>query len=420
MLRARCLGRFAAALAGLLAALPAMSAEPVVSLVYPGREAGYALIRTPQLLVTRSGRMLAFAQGRSSPHDRSNNDIVVKRSEDGGESWSPLAVVADQGDDALNSICVVQLRATGRVLVVGCWLPDGYEFHESQYLSPALQAYQKQFGREGLPTLRTGYEGPGIARVYTLHSDDDGRTWSAPRDITRAAKRPGDILAIPGPGAALEMQGGPWAGRIVVPCFGRWLDRESTKPGYRSRPYVLWSDDGGATWQRGELAPAGPAAAEQSGDETQLVELPGGGLLLNTRAAGRNVARSADGGRTWTPLRVEPAIPTSPTAAGFLRYSGLGDGARSRLLFSNPAEPGRERGLVSLSYDDGQTWPVQRTIRPGRFKYSSLARLADGRIGCLFDGAIEPGEFGEQRGAAVLLARFSIEWLEADSPTPSD
>jgi sialidase-1 len=305
------------------------------------------------------------------------------------------------------------LAESGRILLVGCRFPDGYEMRDFKYLSPGLQEYQKAAGRENLPSIVAGYDGPNVERVYAMQSDDDGRTWSPPHDITREAKRPApDISCVPGPGAAIQLTQGPHKGRVVVPCNTRWLaEKSGGASSYRNMPYAIFSDDGGQRWQRGELAPRGPSGGEQYGDETQMVELPGGAILLNTRAAGRNIATSQDGGATWSPLAEEKAIPTSPTAAGFIRFSGLRDGAKSRLLFSNPAEAKRNRGVISLSYDDGKTWPVQKTLRPGRFKYSTLARLPDGTIGCLFDGTADKGEFPNHTGVVVVLARFTLEWL---------
>ncbi|MDQ3622469.1 MAG: glycoside hydrolase [Verrucomicrobiota bacterium] len=369
--------------------LESAGAEPRFSVVFDGQEDPYENVRTPQLLLTKAGTLLAFGQGRSGYHDRSDNDIILKRSTDGGQTWSKFQVIADQGKDALNS-----------------------EMMEFQYLSPGLQEYHKRAGHDKNPAIKPGYDGRDIARNYVIHSDDDGRTWSALRDITREVKRPApDISCVPGPGVAIELRAGPRAGRIVVPCFTRWLEKKPTKSSYRNRPYAVFSDDGGQSWQRGELAPGGKITREEHGDETHMVELPGEAILLNTRAYGRNVATSRDGGETWSALTEEPAIKTTPTAAGFIRYSGLGDGAKSRLLFSNPSETGRNRGLISLSYDDGKTWPVQKTLRPGRFKYSSLARLEDGSIGCIFDGTAEKGEFESHKGAAILLARFTLDWL---------
>lgn len=66
---------------------------------------------------------------------------------------------------------------------------------------------------------------------------------------------------------------------------------------------------------------------------------------------------------------------------------------------------------ILLSYDDGKTWPVQKTLRAGRFSYSCLARLPEGQVGCIFDGIAEKGEFENHEGAGVLFARFPLGWL---------
>src|SRR4051812_6116793 len=163
--------------------MAARGAEPRFSLVFAGKEGKYEVVRTPQLLVTKAGTLLAFAQGRSGMRDRSDNDIILKRSTDGGETWPAVQVIADEGKDSLNSICVVQLRESGRILVIGCRFPDGYEMMDFQYVSPALQEYHRAAGHDQNPAIAPGYEGPGIERVYVIRSDDDGRTWSALRDI---------------------------------------------------------------------------------------------------------------------------------------------------------------------------------------------------------------------------------------------
>jgi sialidase-1 len=78
----------------------------------------------------------------------------------------------------------------------------------------------------------------------------------------------------------------------------------------------------------------------------------------------------------------------------------------------------RFRGVVWLSDDDGHTWGKTRVLREGRFKYSSLARLPDGTVGCLFDGTTMPTDHGgtpRQQGA-VILARFGIDWVESGGP----
>jgi hypothetical protein len=53
----------------------------------------------------------------------------------------------------------------------------------------------------------------------------------------------------------------------------------------------------------------------------------------------------------------------------------------------------------------------------GRFKYSCLAQLSDGDIGCVFDGQSIPSDRGAppRQTPAVILARFSLNWLESGS-----
>ena len=39
---------------------------------------------------------------------------------------------------------------------------------------------------------------------------------------------------------------------------------------------------------------------------------------------------------------------------------------------------------VKLSYDDGKTWPINRTLEKGISGYSDLAALPDGTILCFY------------------------------------
>jgi len=387
-------------------------AEPQFATVFASGEHGYALIRTPQILVTRDGSLLVFAQGRAGEHDQSANDIILKRSTDGGATWSPLLVIAEDGENSLNSICVLQVRETGRILVVGCVIPAGHNISAYEHLSPGMKEYYRRNERQDWPSLQTGY-GPSSARVYTVHSDDDGRTWSAMRDITESAKPPEVALTcVPGPGLGIQLRRGPHAGRIVIPCNQLWLEPAPERPRYRNAPYAVFSDDQGSTWQRGNKAMPDDRNPGLSANETQVAELDDGTIQLNTRTFGRAVAYSRDGGEHWSPLVDEPTLKGPACAAGFLRYSSRHDGEKGRLLFSLPMLDGRHQGTVWLSYDDGRTWPVSKTLRPDRFKYSCLARLPDDTIGCVFGGVAAIEEDGTTKnGYCIILAFFTLEWL---------
>ncbi|MBM4041921.1 MAG: exo-alpha-sialidase, partial [Planctomycetes bacterium] len=144
-------------------------------------------------------------------------------------------------------------------------------------------------------------------------------------------------------------------------------------------------------------------------NECQAVELAEGSLTMNMRCyQGKNrraVSTSKDGGLTWTPPVLNEALIEPVCQASFLRYTLAGPQDRNRLLFSNPASTSRVNMTVRLSYDEGKTWPVARTINPGPSAYSCLTVLPDLSIGCLY-------ERGERHAyEKITFARFSLDWL---------
>jgi sialidase-1 len=147
-------------------------------------------------------------------------------------------------------------------------------------------------------------------------------------------------------------------------------------------------------------------------NECQVVERADGQgtLLLDMRSyAGRSrraQAVSPDGGRTWSAPQDHAELIEPVCQASLVRYSWPERGARSRLLFSNPADEKRRRSLtVRLSEDEGQTWPVSRVLHAGPAAYSCLARLPDGRIGCLYEcGQTNANE-------KITLAVLELKWL---------
>lgn len=346
--------------------------------VFVSGQEGYHTYRIPAIAVTQDGGVLAFAEGRSSRSDHARNDLVMKKSLDNGRTWGPLRVVAQDGANALNNPCVVVLRETGRVLL-------------------AFQRYPEGMGERG---VSPGLTGDDICRTYIVTSDDHGETWSDWRDITAGVKRPTVVTSTAsGPGNSIQLRRGAHAGRILIPFnqgpYGQW------------RVYAAFSDDGGARWTYGELAANGP---DGLGNEVQFVELIDGRIRLNARGQNsdklRRTALSADAGRTWSTLRSVSALQEPQCSGGFIRFSDPLDGEKSRILYSGPdSQNERIQGAVHLSYDEGETWPVHRQIMPGRFAYSVLARLPDGKVACLFEtGGQDPYE-------RIRIARFTIAWL---------
>ncbi len=342
---------------------------------------GYHTYRIPSLTVTPKGTLLAICEGRKTGRsDHGDLDLVQKRSTDGGTTWGPLELIHEEGGAekvTIGNPCPIVDRDTGTI-----WLP---------------------FCRNNDDVLITS-------------SKDDGRTWARPRDITKSVKKEGWGWYATGPGVGIQISRGAHRGRLVVPCDHREL------AGGKSTMFshVFYSDDHGASWQLG-------ASVDLHTDECQVVELEDGRLMINMRnywgrtakiaerGGMRAVAWSDDGGRSWSKLRFEKALPEPVCQASYLRYSERsdGDGGRSRLLFSNPpSETKRENMTVRLSYDEGETWPVAKRLYGGPSAYSSLAVLPDRTIGCLY----ESGRQGAYEW--IRFARFSLGWLTDGRDAP--
>ena len=368
----------------LIAGSPTATA-PVFTDVFRSGAEGYASIRIPAVLVTKTGTVLAFAEGRRRPADQAENDIVMKRSTDGGKNWSSLRVLHDDGAHSLNNPTVVQEQVSGRIFVWYQRIPSHL--------------------KERSQSTATGLEGPDIYRNLILTSDDDGATWSTPQDMTATTKRPERATTIAsGPGIGIQLTRGQHRGRLIIPFnegpYGVWQN------------YAVFSDDAGKTWRfgadvPGALIPDGKGGHRSRINEAQVAELSDGSVRLDSRqfagATVRKTAVSRDGGATWSPAVELPEVTDPSCMAGLLRYSFDDAAGRGRLLHTGPDSTKRERGTVWLSLDDGATWPVKRVLWPGAFAYSVPTRLADGTVGVLF-------EADDYR--RIVFARFPIAWIE--------
>lgn len=356
--------------------------------VYISGEQGYHTYRIPSIIKTKNGTLLAFAEGRATRKDVSEQDIVVKRSEDNGQTWSDPLVVAEDGRNSYANPCTVVENETGRIFLF-----------LQHYPYPCKE-------RDVVP----GLEGPEICRNFVLHSDDDGKSWSEPKNITKETKRPTGATSIAsGPGIGIQKRRDPHEGRIIIPYnqgpWGKW------------RNYMIYSDDKGDTWHMGDLIPNHPK--KRGGNEIQIVELKNGSLMANSRSYGlslfqkRNCRRtsiSADGGETWSKYKDDKTLIEPRCMASIYRGSDPLDGEQSRILFSNPATKlQRKHGVVRVSYDEGKTWKHSKVIENGRFTYSCLVRMQNDTIGCFYETGVHDNH------EKIVLATFDLEWLTDSS-----
>ncbi|MBW5484264.1 sialidase family protein [Streptomyces bambusae] len=351
------------------AATTSASVGSETSTPFAARSEGYYCFRIPSLVTTRSGALLAFAEGRvDTCSDIGHNDIVMKKSTDGGRTWGPLTVVAGANDDdAHGNPSPVVDAVTGRVSLLYAtsdWSqnPDG--------------------------TLDRGARSLRVA-----HSIDEGAGWQNGASLAHLKSADWGWVST-GPGHGIQLSRGAHHGRLVV------TGDHTTKDG-KAGGQLYYSDDGGLTWALGARSDVGTSTAHPA--EPAVVETTDGGLYVNARSSARCntnehrlAATSSDGGATFAaPFAPVPNLDTAPVYGSLLRMSAKDmGGARDRILFSAPARLGpntledRRELAVRSSYDEGKTWQTVGTVvTSGRAGYSDLTLSPTGAIGVLYENA---------------------------------
>ncbi|QEH38844.1 Sialidase precursor [Aquisphaera giovannonii] len=339
-----------------LAIRPSRAGGPEGVDVFVERTGGYFAYRIPAIEVAADGSLLAFAEARKHGLDdpgfgKQDIDLVLRRSRDGGRTWSPMKVVEDPGElwSAANPAALVD-RSSGRV-----WL-----------------LYLRCKPGRNTETARPGTDD---SQVLARTSDDHGETWSDPIDLTRVSRDFDDPrwrCSVVGPGGMIQDR----RGRLLAACW-------------RFAPFgnfALSSEDHGKTWRRSAMVPAA------MGDECQLVELADGRLMMDIRQEEgdrRAFSLSDDGGKSWSPHR--PGLPATPVACAIERLPGASPGEGDRIAWTGPKGPGRRDLVVRISSDEGRTFPAERLIAAGHAAYSDLAVLKDGSLGVLWERGADRG-----------------------------
>ncbi|RCS41514.1 exo-alpha-sialidase [Bremerella cremea] len=324
-------------------------------------EGGYNSYRIPALAVTKSGTLLAFCEGRkNSLSDAGKIDLLLRRSTDGGKTWSPMQVIWDDGSNTCGNPCVVVDQETGVIWLLSTW--NLGSDHEGQIINGKSK---------------------DTRRVYVLSSEDDGKTWSSAQEITATTKKKNWAWYATGPGCGIQLEHGPHKGRLVIPCD----HIEAGTKGYYS--HVIYSDDHGKTWQLGGRTPKGQV------NECEVVELTGGKMMLCMRNYDRSIkarqtAISEDGGATWTDQKIDPELVEPRCQASIRRLRWPSAEQAGVLLFLNPAHPDKREAMTILaSEDDGETWPLAMPIYDGSSAYSCLcifdSPAGNPQIGCFYE-----------------------------------
>jgi len=370
--------------------------------VFESNQGGYALYRIPGIVVTKRGTLLAYCEARrTGKSDWDTIDILLRRSTDSARTWSAPQKMADVPGPKIRNPAIKDYKGAK---------PDDVTYNNAVAIAD----------RDGTVHFLFCLE---YMRCFYLRSVDDGTTWSQPVEITSAfdgfrLEYDWKVIAT-GPGHGIQL----WNQRLVVPI---WMST-GTGGGNAHRPSVaatIFSDDGGKTWQRGDIAV--PNTSEWiNPNETVVVQLADGRVMLNVRSESkanrRLVTMSKDGATGWSKPRFDDALLEPICMASIVRLSEKPASDRNRIVFANPHNLSRADGKetpslsrdrknlsIKLTYDEGETWPVNKVLEPGFSGYSDLAVARDGTILCFYErGSAD----GKSRIGSLTVARFNLEWL---------
>ncbi|MGW0735649.1 exo-alpha-sialidase [Streptomyces sp. NPDC002851] len=361
------------------------------------QDPGYACYRIPAVVRTTEGTLLAFAEGRTNDcSDAGDIDLVVKRSTDGGRTWGPLRVISEGAGDTHGNPAPMVDRNTGRILLAETWNPG-----------------RPGGGNCDVPCERT---------PHLQYSDDDGRTWSAPRDLSDEIMPDNwNSWYATGPLHGLQLENGPHQGRLV---FGVNTETWNGSRVSANHAALIYSDDGGDRWNIGATDSwpiADDGTFRQKPSEMAITERSDGAVHVSGREQDgtdlghRTQVVSPDGGETFSgKFRALPDLYAPQVQCSTLRRG-------ARMLLACPADPDRRRTMmVRSSYDEGRTWEsVDRgtVVTRDWSGYSDLVSVDDRTIGLMYEGgAVDARD-------EIRFARFTEDWLaprRGPDPTTPD
>lgn len=181
---------------------------------------------------------------------------------------------------------------------------------------------------------------PNTAYIWLTYSDDNGKTWVNPIDITSQVKKDWMRFFGTGPGVGIQTKNG----NLVLPVY------YSNLSGMESAALII-SQDGGKSWELGKSpndtrlngydSRTSPSNTNRL-TEAQLVELDNGDIKLFMRNQSGKVmmSTSKDGGYTWVSTEKINELNHGYSQLSVIKYSKKING-KEYIVFSGQSESGQ-------------------------------------------------------------------------------
>ena len=304
---------------------------------------------------SKNGRVVTMADNRFNHNSDlpSHIDVYERHSDDNGATWSDhKMVVGTEADHALvgsnhgfGDVALVEC-ASGKIVAI---MVGGYGYFQSTPDAP------------NVPTIIT--------------STDGGDTWTAARSLkdvlyntTYTEGQVQGSFAGSGRGLMLQRQSDPARnGRIMFAMSHRFTTGSIQE-------YIIYSDDEGETWK------FSTQSAYSGGDESKLVELADGTVMISVRQSGeRGYNTSTDGGITWG-AQAKWADISGNACNGDILYVN-----KHVLLHSYPNDGSRKNVTIKASFDSGKSWSNPYVVCAPSSCYSTMDVTKDGDIAIFYE-----------------------------------